>query len=108
MKQATFKDWTLTRLDQAFGLKQIWQSDLMNHWTKADCELSETDKEVIFHLQQPLIRGGRAWNEAELENKFISPLIMQAHIDDEKIFDILKTLKTLKKIIKTELTLQPI
>jgi hypothetical protein len=85
MKQATFKDWTLTSLDNAFGLKQIWQSNLMDNWTKADCELTEIDKEVIFHLQLSLIRGGRAWNETELENKFISPLIMQAHIDDEEI-----------------------
>jgi len=85
MKKATFKDWTLTSLDKAFGLKQIWQSDLMDHWTTADCKLTEIDKEVIFHLQQSLIRGGRAWNEVELENKFISPLIMQARIDDEEI-----------------------
>ena len=85
LKQITFKDWTLTGLDTAFGLQQVWTLPLMAEWTTADCDISTTDKEVLFHLQQSLIRGGRAWNEVELENKFISPLIMQAHIDDEKI-----------------------
>lgn len=85
MKQAAFKDWTLTTLDNAFALKQVWQSDLMNHWEQAEFEISKTDKEAIFYLQNLLIRGGRSWNEVELENKFISPLIMQAHIDDEDI-----------------------
>ena len=30
MKKATFKDWDLDQLDEAFGLKQIWESDLLN------------------------------------------------------------------------------
>jgi len=29
MKVATFKEWDLDKLDDAFGLKQIWQSDLI-------------------------------------------------------------------------------
>ncbi len=85
MQTATFKDWTLTALDNAFGLKQIWQSDLLDAWQKMPCELSEIDKAVILKLQKSLIHGGRAWNETELENKFISPLIMQADIDDEEM-----------------------
>jgi hypothetical protein len=85
MKQANFKDWTLTALDNAFDLKQVWAAKLMDQWTQSECELTTIDKAVLFHLQQSLIRGGRAWNEAELENKFISPMIMQAHIDDEEI-----------------------
>jgi hypothetical protein len=48
-------------------------------------EPNEIDKAVILKLQKSLIHGGRAWNETELENKFISPLIMQADIDDEEI-----------------------
>ncbi|NOQ34542.1 MAG: hypothetical protein GQ569_01430 [Methylococcaceae bacterium] len=85
MKQAIFKDWTLNTLDEAFNLKQVWQSELLDNWEQADCEITDIDKHVILHLQKSLIRGGRAWNETELENKFISPLIMQADIDDEEI-----------------------
>lgn len=85
MKQATFKDWTLTALEKAFGLKQVWQSELMDNWQQTDVEITEHDKKDIHRLQKTLIRGGRSWNETELENKFISPLIMQADIDDEEI-----------------------
>jgi hypothetical protein len=35
--------------------------------------------------QYRLIRGGRSWNEAELEGKFISPLILTADIETDKI-----------------------
>jgi hypothetical protein len=38
-----------------------------------------------LQLQKSLIRSGRAWNEVELENKFISPVILTAGIEDEQI-----------------------
>jgi hypothetical protein len=85
MQKATFKDWTLTTLEDALGIKQIWKSELLEQWERADIEINEFEKTNLLHLQKSLIRGGRAWNEVELENKFISPLIMTAGIDDEQI-----------------------
>ena len=85
MKKATFKDWDLDQLDEAFGLKQIWESDLLNKWEQTEIEINEFEKNSLLNFQKALIRGGRAWNEVELENKFISPLIVAANIDDEKI-----------------------
>jgi hypothetical protein len=85
MKTATFKEWTLTNLDKAFGLHQIWECHLMKHWENQEIEIDEFEKRSLINLQKSLIRGGRAWNEVELENKFISPVIMTANIDDEQI-----------------------
>lgn len=85
MKKANFKDWTLTQLDKTFGLTQIWQCDLLSKWQQAEVEITAFEKESLLNFQEVLIRGGRAWNEVELENKFISPLIMTAKIDDGKI-----------------------
>jgi hypothetical protein len=34
MQTATFKNCSLTELNEAFGLKQIWQSDLLTQWQK--------------------------------------------------------------------------
>lgn len=85
MQTATFKQWNLTDLEKAFGLKQVWQSDLLNVWRDIPYEISEIDKNSLLKLQNVLIRGGQYWNEAELENKFISPLIMLAEIDDMQI-----------------------
>ncbi len=85
MKKATFKDWTLTTLDKTFGLKQIWECELLKQWENNALEINEFEKESLLGFQKALIRGGRAWNEVELENKFISPLIVTARIDDEQI-----------------------
>ncbi|MEY4768694.1 MAG: hypothetical protein RL637_1333 [Pseudomonadota bacterium] len=85
MQTATFKDWTLNRLDKTFGLKQIWQSDLLNEWFGFPCEINENEQNTLLKLQKTIARGGQYWNEVELENKFISPLIVLADIDDENI-----------------------
>jgi hypothetical protein len=85
MKRTTFKDWDLDQLDKAFGLKQIWETDLLQQWENNDSQVTEIEKTILLQMQKSLIRGGRSWNEVELENKFISPLIMLANIDDEQI-----------------------
>ncbi len=85
MKFSEFKDWDLTGLDKAFGLEQIWESELLENWQKMPIEIGEFEKDHLLMLQESLIRGGKAWNEVELENKFISPLIMTAKIDDRKM-----------------------
>jgi hypothetical protein len=85
MKTATFKEWTLTTLDKAFGLRQIWECTLIDKWKNQEIEIDDFEKKTLLNLQKSLIRGGRAWNEVELENKFISPVMMTANIDDEQI-----------------------
>ncbi len=85
MKTATFKQWDLTSLDKAFGLTQVWDSSELLEWQNMPTEITESEKEQILHLQKPLIRGGRAWNEVELENKFISPLILTAKVEDDNV-----------------------
>ncbi len=85
MKAVTFKDWDLDRLDDAFGLTQIWQSNVLAQWEQTVQPIDAFEAKTLHNLQQSLIRGGRAWNEVELENKFISPVIMTANIDDEQM-----------------------
>ncbi|NOQ36734.1 MAG: hypothetical protein GQ569_12710 [Methylococcaceae bacterium] len=85
MKTATFKEWDLDTLDEAFTLRQVWESELLNQWENNEQQLNDFEKQTLKNLQKSLIRGGRAWNETELENKFISPVMMTAGIDDEQI-----------------------
>ncbi|MCB1194061.1 MAG: hypothetical protein H7A23_11975 [Leptospiraceae bacterium] len=85
MKTITFREWTLTTLDDTFGLRQIWECDLLQQWENNEAQITDHERNGLLLLQKSLIRGGRAWNEVELENKFISPLIMIADIDDEQI-----------------------
>lgn len=85
MKNSTFKDWSLTSLDKAFDLTQIWECELLQQWENNNESVTDFEKNCLLNFQKALIRGGRAWNEVELENKFISPVILTAGIDDEKI-----------------------
>ena len=85
MHTVSFKKWSLTKLDHAFGLKQVWDLPLMQNWKASKFEITTFEKEHLLKLQRPLIRGGRSWNETELQTKFISPVIMLADIEDEQI-----------------------
>jgi hypothetical protein len=85
MKTVNFREWDLDKLEQAFDLKQVWESDLLSCWENGVAEVNGFETQTLKNLQKSLIRGGRAWNEVELENKFISPMIMTADIDDEQI-----------------------
>jgi hypothetical protein len=101
MKTANFRDFTLTSLDDTFGLAQILAKDCPT-WQKwlnlaATIDISAHEKQTLLDLQEPLLWGGQAWNEVELENKFISPVIMTAKIDDRVIGYFLE--RSLKAIV---------
>ena len=76
MIQSNFKDWTLEKIDESFGLKQVFNTTLLDDLLNYDREFSEFEKQYIKNLQAHFVLGGDDWNEVELENKFISPLIM--------------------------------
>jgi hypothetical protein len=89
MQIATFKEWTLTKLDNAFGIKQILETEclFMQKWQDLSktMEITDLERQVLIRLQKPLQWGGKGWNEYELENKFISPVFMTAEFDDRII-----------------------
>lgn len=76
MIQSNFRDWTLEKIDESFGLKQVFNTSLLDSLLDYDNEVTEFEKQYIKNLQAHFILGGDDWNEVELENKFISPLIM--------------------------------
>lgn len=51
MKTATFKQWTLTELDNAFGLKQIWDSSSMQEWENTEAEMSACERDALLKLK---------------------------------------------------------
>lgn len=84
MKKNTFKEWTLTKLDKAFGLKQVWKCEVLEDWERMQLPISDYEKQILADLQEGILRAGKAWNETELESKFISPLITFAKIDNDE------------------------
>jgi hypothetical protein len=89
MQIATFKEWTLTKLDNAFGIRQVLDMNypLLKKWQELSktIEITAYEQQQLLDLQQPLQWGGKGWNEYELENKFISPVFMAAKFDDQII-----------------------
>jgi hypothetical protein len=89
MKTANFRDWTLTNLNKAFGLREILTSECKawQRWLELakQMEVSEAEANILLNLQEPLVWGGKGWNEYELENKFISPLFMTVRFDDRVV-----------------------
>ncbi len=77
--QSNFREWTLDKIEEVFGVKQIFQSTLLDDLIQNETSpLSDFEKQYIYKLQAHFNIGGDDWNEVELENKFISPIIIFA------------------------------
>ena len=76
--QSNFREWTLDKIDEAFGLRQVYEMDTLNQLITPSYELNDFEKQYLATLQEHVKYGGDDWNEVELENKFISPLIVLA------------------------------
>jgi hypothetical protein len=83
MKKINFRDWTIEKVEDAFGLEQVPEQPLLDRLIGFQYEISDFEKKALLKLQNNYKRrGGEDWNEAELANKFISPLIVFSEIDD--------------------------
>jgi hypothetical protein len=78
MIQTGFKEWTLDKIEDSFGLKQVFQMDLLDEILAFHYEIDDFETKYLGQLQSHFILGGDDWNEVELENKFISPMIVFA------------------------------
>ncbi len=89
MQTATFKGWILTTLDDTFGISQNYDKNFapLKKWQDLakTQPISDFEEQTLLNLQEPLSRGGKGWNEVELENKFISPIFMTVRFDDLEI-----------------------
>lgn len=85
MNKSNFREWTLENLEETFGLQQQFQHDLLDRILSFEYTPTEVEKAYLALLQNDYIHnGGEDWNEVELENKFISPLIVLSQIANRK------------------------
>jgi hypothetical protein len=81
MQKSTFREWTLAKIDKTFGAKQVAEDVVLTDWLAMKTDLTAIDEHYLSLLQRTLRIGVYDWNETELENKFISPLIVYAELD---------------------------
>lgn len=82
--QSNFRDWTLDKIDEAFGLRQVYEMETLTQLITPSYELNDFEKQYIGTLQEHFKYGGDDWNEVELENKFISPMMVLAYKPNDK------------------------
>jgi hypothetical protein len=79
--KSNFREWTLDKIDEGFGLRQVSRLSDLTSWLNFDYQLTELEKSYLNQLRDNYSIGGDDWNEVELENKLISPLIVLSGID---------------------------
>jgi hypothetical protein len=85
MKKVNFRDWTVEKVEDAFGLEQTFNHPLLKQLISFSYEISEFEAKTLLKFQQNYEQfGGEDWNEVELASKFISPLIVFSDMDNRK------------------------
>ncbi len=82
--RVNFREWTLDRIDEAFGTIQVDALPRLDEWMAYEYTLNDYEKTYLSHLRATYNIGGDDWNEVELENKIISPMFVFADFDNRK------------------------
>lgn len=85
MQKSNFKDWNLDKIDDAFGLKQVRRLPILEELLAFNYEADDYEVRYLSNLsEQYMALGGDDWNEVELENKIISPIIVFSEIANQQ------------------------
>ena len=85
MQKSNFKDWTLDKIDDAFGLRQVRRLPILEELLAFEYQADAYETRYLSNLSENyIILGGDDWNEVELENKIISPIIVFSEIANQQ------------------------
>ncbi|PWK26699.1 hypothetical protein LV89_02208 [Arcicella aurantiaca] len=85
MYKSNFREWTLDKIEETFGLQQVRRLPILEDLLAFEYQTDSYETRYLSHLSDNYVAlGGDDWNEVELENKFISPLIVFSDIANEK------------------------
>jgi hypothetical protein len=75
MKQTNFESWETQDLEITFGLKQIWESEMLTEWLNAQTKFEDFEKKYIEKLRTRILHFVDFWNEDELKMQAISRIL---------------------------------
>ena len=82
---SNFREWTLDKIEDIFQLYEVNTLPILEKILSFEFTLSDYQKTYLSALSKNYkLFGGDDWNEVELENKFISPLIVFSEIDNKQ------------------------
>ena len=85
MEKLTFKQLTRNILKDRFGLVQFRKHDILDKWFELSKpqSISDFEQQSLHNLQNLLILRSSAWNEFELSEWFIGPVLTLLNFDNE-------------------------
>lgn len=85
MVKSNFRDWNLEQIEEVFGLIQVQKLVALDNLLNFSYTENEFEKQFLLMLQENYLQfGGDNWNEIELENKIISPIIVLSQMDNKR------------------------
>ncbi|MEY4541827.1 MAG: hypothetical protein RLZZ306_3584 [Bacteroidota bacterium] len=85
MQKSYFRDWTLDKIDDAFRTIQVEELPILNELLHFEYQVDDFEQRFLSMLSKDYLNlGGDNWNEVELENKIISPVIVFSGIQNKK------------------------
>lgn len=84
MEKSNFREWTLEKVELTFGLVQVSKMEILEELLSYKFTPNEHQIYNLTELSKNYTEyGGDDWNEIELENKLISPVIVASGIDNK-------------------------
>lgn len=83
--KSNFREWSLDKIEEAFGLVQVESLPLLTELLQFEYQIDAYESRYLSSLRRNYVNlGGDNWNEIELENKLISPLIVFSEIENKQ------------------------
>jgi len=80
----SFKEWTMARLDQTFGLRQVRDCSCLRDWLEYPAKISDLERQMLMIFREKLRLNVDDWNEAELSQNFIGPVFALTDFTTDK------------------------
>ncbi|HHC24349.1 MAG TPA: hypothetical protein ENK58_02875 [Desulfobacterales bacterium] len=84
-KKLNFKDCTQKLLDETFNLKQVINHKALRNWITSEMQLTDFEIKTLEYLQENLMLRAHTWNETELRDKFIGPVMALVNFDSDDV-----------------------
>ncbi|TAE01271.1 MAG: hypothetical protein EAZ97_03545 [Bacteroidetes bacterium] len=78
-----FSDWKLQKLEERFGLKEVFDHSILVEWLEEKTEIFEEETNFLKRLQNNVSRRINYYNEWELREKVISPILSLVNFDTD-------------------------
>ncbi len=83
-KQKVFRDCTLDWLEKTFNLEEIKHLAQLDEWLAQSAAISQFEHDYLLILQEDLDFNYRNWNEEELAQYFIGPILSLVRFSSKK------------------------